>query len=154
MTAPRKIPLETIHQIEAMVLAHHPAAEIAAATGVALSTVAMLRREIGLAVDGSPLPHREAASLWGTMTTDAIAAKLGCHPEVVRRMARVLCLGRNAADPAPAIARPAATPSRPRRYTRDELAWAAAHRTTDPQARLIAAMVMGHPAPDAFRATR
>lgn len=153
MTAPRKVSVDTARQIEAMVLAGHVAAEISAATGVPLSTVAMLRRDIGLAVDGTPLPHREAASLWGTMPTAEIAVRLGCHRDVVTRLARVLCLGRNAADPAPANSGPAAAPPKPRRYTRDELAWAASH-ATDPQARLIAAMVMGRPDPAVFRATR
>ncbi len=152
MTA-RRTPIETVRQIEAMALAGARDADIAAATGLPRKTAEMIRRDLGLSAGGKALPHREAASLWGTMTTEAIAAKLGCHREVVRRMARVLCLRRNAADPVPANAGPVAVPSRPRRYTRDELAWAASH-ASDPQARLIAAMVMGRPDPAVFRATR
>ena len=152
MTA-RRTPIETVRQIEAMALAGARDADIAAATGLPRKTVEMIRRDLGLSAGGTPLPHREAASLWGTMTTAEIAAKLGCHRDVVTRQARVLCLGRNAADPEPANSGPAAAPPKPRRYTRDELAWPASH-ATDPQARLIAAMVMGRPDPAVFRATR
>lgn len=153
MTLPRKVPVETARQIEAMALAGARDAEIAAATGLPRKTVEMIRRGLGLSAGGTPLPHREAASLWGTMTTAEIAAKLGCHRDVVTRQARVLCLGRNAADPAPANSGPAAAPPKPRRYTRDELAWAASH-ASDPQARLIAAMVMGRPDLAVFRTAR